>query len=41
MFATLGPDCMYGKCREGAMTCGSPLTEMHPRELIKRKWCKI
>lgn len=41
MFANVGPDCMYGKCREGAMTCSSPLTEMHPRELIKRKWCKI
>lgn len=25
MFAYAGPDCMFGACREGKMTCGQPL----------------
>lgn len=43
LFAYAGPDCLYGKCREGKMTCGSPIVvsdkaESIPSELIKQKW---
>ena len=41
MFANVGPDCMYGKCREGVMTCGSPFDELSPYEIIKGKWGKL
>lgn len=26
LFAYAGPDCLYGKCREGRMSCGKPIT---------------
>lgn len=48
MFAYAGPDCMYGKCREGNMCCGRPLkrvvktaweeSKTIPRTLIDLQW---
>lgn len=49
MFHFAGPDCMYGMCREGKMSCGKPLRkfvgEAHsifgasiPRLIIEDKW---
>lgn len=48
MFHFAGPDCMYGMCREGKMSCGKPLKKFvdeHkttgvsvPRLIINDKW---
>lgn len=45
MFAFAGPDCMYGRCREGKMCCGEPLKRFTdtqilsiPRRIIFDKW---
>jgi len=43
MFAYSGPDCLYGKCREGDRSCGIPLAgyqeaENIPRRIIEDKW---
>lgn len=38
MFSNAGPDCMFGKCREGNMCCGNPLTPTNPTKMIKEKW---
>lgn len=49
MFAYAGPDCMYGRCREGKMCCGEPMkrfaadaypdnTPSVPRRIIDEKW---
>lgn len=47
MFYFTGPDCMYGKCREGSMCCKEPLTALGvhrtddtpiPRKIIDYKW---
>lgn len=49
MFRYAGPDCMYGRCREGKMCCGKPMggfadearTIQHmsiPRLIIETKW---
>lgn len=46
MFQFAGPDCMYGKCREGKMCCGMPfsreyagiVTSSLPRAIIDHKW---
>lgn len=48
LFKYAGPDCIYGKCREGKMCCGKPLeaiaslAEYHgkpiPRYIIEQKW---
>lgn len=48
MFAFAGPDCMYGRCREGKMCCGKPLNKAPskafeydvsiPRYIIDEKW---
>ena len=35
MFAWAGPDCLYGKCREGKMSCGNPFISNNPTTLIK------
>lgn len=49
MFAYAGPDCMYGRCREGKMCCGEPMKRFVadvypdnapsiPRRIIEDKW---
>lgn len=46
MFAFAGPDCMWGKCREGKMCCGKPMrhyldtisTIATPRIIIEDRW---
>ena len=49
MFAYAGPDCMYGRCREGKMCCGKPMRHYPdmaavvespslPRIIIDEKW---
>jgi thymidylate synthase (FAD) len=42
MFKYAGPDCLYGKCREGKMCCGNNFPELnnksYPTEFIKQKW---
>lgn len=48
MFRYAGPDCVYGKCREGRMSCGKPLdaiaslADYHgatiPRYIIEQRW---
>ena len=48
MFKYAGPDCVYGKCREGKMSCGKPLdaiaslADYHgatiPRYIIEQRW---
>lgn len=48
MFNMIGPDCMYGSCREGRMCCGKSLSESVgmakvtgtdiPRRIIEDKW---
>ena len=47
-FQYSGPDCMHGRCREGKMTCGSPMRKYYkeakalgitvPRHIINEKW---
>lgn len=37
-FKYAGPDCMFGRCREGKMSCGKPIKPAHPRDIIKEKW---
>lgn len=37
-FKYSGPDCMFGRCREGKMSCGKPIKPAHPREIIKERW---
>lgn len=47
-FGLSGPDCMHGRCREGKMTCGSPMRKYYkmsqesgiavPRVIIDDKW---
>ena len=38
LFAMSGPDCMYGKCREGKMCCGKPILADSLAELVACKW---
>jgi thymidylate synthase (FAD) len=38
LFTYLGPDCVYGRCREGKMACHNPFRNTDPRELINEKW---
>ena len=48
MFQFAGPDCMYGRCREGKMCCGMPMRVVPqlaedkgisiPRHMIETKW---
>jgi thymidylate synthase (FAD) len=47
-FRYAGPDCMFGACKEGKMTCGSPLRKLErearalgiatPRHIINTQW---
>lgn len=47
-FGHCGPDCMYGRCREGKMCCGKPMNKIPkaaeaagvsvPRLIINEKW---
>ncbi len=37
MFKYAGPDCSYGQCREGKMSCGSKLGT-NPTDIINEKW---
>lgn len=37
-FKYAGPDCMFGRCREGKMSCGKPIAPAHPRDIIREKW---
>ena len=46
MFKFAGPDCMYGRCREGKMCCGEPMNKYLksirsasiPRIIIEDRW---
>lgn len=48
MFHYAGPDCMFGKCREGKMCCGKPLTAhtdlaianniSTPQSILREQW---
>jgi thymidylate synthase (FAD) len=38
MFAYAGPDCLYGKCREGKMSCGNVILLEDPSKIIASKW---
>ena len=49
MFSFAGPDCMYGRCREGKLCCGNPMKSFVaelvpidapsvPRRIIDYKW---
>jgi thymidylate synthase (FAD) len=41
LFKFAGPDCLYGQCREGKMSCGKPIQaigECIPRSVIDSKW---
>lgn len=38
MFSNAGPDCLYGKCREGSMSCCNPIKCETPSQLIRKKW---
>lgn len=48
MFRYAGPDCIFGACREGKMTCGAPLKKLEcharefgvstPRYIINTQW---
>lgn len=42
-FARSGPDCMFGRCQEGKMSCGKPLKPSDsdvstPRRIINEMW---
>lgn len=37
MFKYAGPDCSYGQCREGKMSCGNKLGT-NPTDIINEKW---
>ena len=37
MFSFAGPDCCYGQCREGRMSCNNPVHAFPDRE-IKKSW---
>lgn len=41
MFKFAGPDCMYGKCREGKLSCGMPLASNNPTDVIKFTWPEV
>lgn len=38
LFANVGPFCRFGKCREGSFSCGKPLTDIGPEDIIKLNW---
>ena len=38
MFAFAGPDCLYGMCREGKMSCGEPIMDKLPMDIIAERW---
>lgn len=38
LFAFAGPDCAFGKCREGKMSCGHPFTCSDPTKILKTGW---
>lgn len=38
LFGRVGPDCMYGSCREGNMSCGEPMRNIDPTKFIEYKW---
>jgi thymidylate synthase (FAD) len=47
MFGDCGPDCMYGRCKEGALTCGNDdlfqakrqfCREELPEQIMRFKW---
>lgn len=39
MFAYAGPDCMYGTCREGKLSCGEPFyATKTPSMIISERW---
>ena len=40
MFNNAGPDCVYGSCREGKMSCGKPLPSS-PAKIIRKRWPKL
>lgn len=41
MFAFAGPDCMYGKCREGKMSCGVPFKNNKPVDILESTWPEV
>jgi len=45
MFSNAGPDCLYGKCREGKMCCGDEqfipgdmLASYYPTHFLEERW---
>lgn len=38
MFAWAGPDCLHGQCREGTMSCKTPLKFITPKSLMNYRW---
>lgn len=45
-FGRSGPDCLFGQCREGKMTCGDPLNSFQtvpkiPRRIIEERFPKL
>lgn len=37
MFNCVGPDCCYGECREGKLTCGKPMAP-DPQRMLRHYW---
>lgn len=41
IFHNCGPFCMNGPCLEGNMTCGSPIQDKTPLEILKKDYPKL
>ena len=41
LFSKAGPDCIYGACREGSMSCGRPLHNSHVNEYMQKYGCSL
>jgi len=37
-FAYAGPDCLYGKCREGSLSCTNSFMDSSPASILKERW---
>lgn len=41
MFANCGPFCMNGACKEGKMSCGKPIGDLTPEDILKADYPKL
>lgn len=41
MFAWAGPDCIFGSCREGKMSCGNPMGAVSPKLYTEETWPEV